>query len=79
MSPVRQKPVWISSAMKTMPFAAAPLAQRRQEPVGRHDEAALALDRFDQDRGDLSAPTCFSIRIATSARRPCRPSAPRNG
>ena len=33
-SPVRQKPVWISSAMKTTPLRAAPRRQRRQEARG---------------------------------------------
>ena len=30
-----------------------PLRQRRQESVGRHDEAALALDRLDEQSGDV--------------------------
>ena len=32
-----------------------PGGERRQEALGRDDEAALALDRFDDDRGDLVA------------------------
>ena len=32
---------------------AAPVQQCRQEAVGRDDEAALALDRFDDDRGQV--------------------------
>ena len=71
-SPVRQKPVWISSATNTAPAAVAHAGERRQEAGRRHDEAALALDRLDQHaRPRSSAPTCFSImsmaRAAASA------------
>ena len=54
--PVRQKPVWISSAMKTAPALAAPVGQRRQEARRRDDEAALALDRLDEHAGDVGRP-----------------------
>ena len=52
-APVRQKPVWISSAMNRMPCSRRELDHARQEPVGRDDEAALALDRLDQHRRDV--------------------------
>ena len=52
-SPVRQKPDWISSAMKTMPLARQYAASARQEAVRRHDEAALALHRLDHHGGDV--------------------------
>ena len=52
-SPVRQKPVWISSAMNTMPCSRHHSRQRGQEAVGRHDEAALALDRLDDHGGHV--------------------------
>ena len=52
-SPVRQKPVWISSAMNTMPLSGGPRRQRRQEARRGHDEAALALDRLDHDAGEV--------------------------
>ena len=32
----------------------AQLAQTRQKSIGRHQIAALALNRFDQDRGDFA-------------------------
>ena len=54
-APVRQNPDWTSSAMKTMPLSLAHVCQRGQEALGRDDEAALALDRLDDDRGDLVA------------------------
>ena len=58
--------------MKTMPFSLAQAASAGQEAVGRDDEAALALDGLDDDRGNLdSPPICFSImvmaRLAASA------------
>ena len=53
MAPVRAKPVCTSSAMKTTPLARGPVGERRQEAVGRDDEAALALDRLDDDRGQV--------------------------
>src|ERR1700759_3428504 len=45
-SPVRQNPVWISSAMNTIPCP-------RQEPVGRYHETAFALDRLDDHGGHV--------------------------
>ena len=53
MVPVRAKPVCTSSAMKTTPFARGPVGERGQEAVGRDDEAALALDRLDDERGEV--------------------------
>ena len=50
-SPVRAKPVWISSAMKRMPLLAAPVGDPGQPARRRDDEAALALDRLDEHRG----------------------------
>ena len=47
-SPVRQNPVWISSAMNDHAVGPAPAGEGRQEPGGGDDEAALALDRLDQ-------------------------------
>jgi hypothetical protein len=35
-------------------MAIAQLAQAGQKPIGWHDVAALALNRFDQDRGDFA-------------------------
>ena len=51
--PVRPAPDWISSAMSRMPCCVADLAQALQEAVLGDDVAALALDRLDDDRGDL--------------------------
>ena len=53
-SPVRQKPVWISSATKTTPFSVHHSAQPRQEAIGGYDEAALAEDRLDHHAGDVA-------------------------
>ena len=36
-----------------MPCSRAPLGQRRQEARGRHDEAALAEDRLDDEAGEV--------------------------
>ena len=50
--PVRPKPHWISSKMRTDAVAVAQLAQAGEEPVRRDDDAAVALDRLDDDRRD---------------------------
>ena len=50
-SPVRANPVWISSAMKRMPCSRHHVGHARQPARRRHDEAALALDRLDEDGG----------------------------
>ena len=53
-SPVRPKPVWISSATNTMPLLARKRRRApRRKPGAGHDEAALALDRLDDDRGHV--------------------------
>ena len=52
-SPVRQKPDWISSAMKTMPCSRQNSASAAMNPSGGHDEAALALDRLEDHGGDV--------------------------
>ena len=53
-SPVRQKPVWISSATNTHAVARGTTRRARgRKPVGGDDEAALALDRLDHDAGDV--------------------------
>ena len=77
IAPVRAKPVWISSAMKTTPLAAAPVGERGEEARRGHDEAALALDRLDDDRGEVAAPTCFSIWLSGAPWRPRRRTARR--
>ena len=75
MSPVRPKPDWTSSAMKTMPSART-TRRARQEARGRHDESALALDRLDEDRRDLVyAPIWLSMR-SMARRRPRSPLSP---
>lgn len=51
--PVRQKPDWISSATKTMPLSAANWRIAGRKPFAELDEAALAEDRLDDDRGDV--------------------------
>ena len=53
-APVRQKPVWISSAMNTTPVARHHSASAGRKPWRRDDEAALALDRLDQHGGDVA-------------------------
>jgi hypothetical protein len=52
-SPVRQKPVCTSSAMSRMPCSRHQSARPGQEALRRHDEAALALDRLDDDGGGV--------------------------
>ena len=51
--PARPMPDWISSAMNTMPCAAAEVGDAPHEARRRHDEAALALDRLHDHRGDV--------------------------
>ena len=51
--PVRPVPDWTSSATSRMPCLSHRLARRGQEAGGGDDVAALALDRLDDDRGDL--------------------------
>ena len=51
--PVRPAPDWTSSATSRMPLSIADAAQAREEVVVGYDVAALALDRLDDDRGDL--------------------------
>ena len=46
--------------MKTTPFARAPLLQRGEEAVGGDDEAALALDRLDDEAGEVGRADSFS-------------------
>ena len=52
-SPVRQKPVWISSATKTTPLSGHHAASAAGT-LGRHDEAALAEDRLDHHARDVA-------------------------
>ena len=52
-SPVRQKPVWISSAISRMPCSRQNVGEAGQEAVRRHHEAALALDRLDDHGGHV--------------------------
>ena len=58
---------------------AAPLHERGEEAVGGNDEAALALDGLDDDRGEvLGADLLLDLRGSRAA--PPRPSSPsRNG
>ena len=51
--PVRPAPDWISSAIEQDPVLVADRAQALEEAVLGDDVAALALDRLDDDRGDL--------------------------
>ena len=50
ISPVRPKPVWTSSAISRMPCCRVISRSRGRNPGRRHDVAALAEDRFDDDR-----------------------------
>ena len=52
-APVRQKPVWISSAISSAPLSWHQAEMAGRKPVGRDDEAALALDRLDQHGGHV--------------------------
>ena len=51
--PVRPKPVWTSSATKTMPCFLQVASRTSRKPVGRDDESALAEDWLDDDRRDV--------------------------
>ena len=68
MAPVRANPVCISSAMKTTSLARHHSAKCRQEPIGRNDESALALDRFDDDRGQVGRPDLLVDHVDGAAR-----------
>jgi hypothetical protein len=52
-SPVRQKPDCTSSAMKRMSCSRHHSREFLEEARRRHDEATLALDRLDDDRGGV--------------------------
>ena len=43
------RPVWISSAMKRTPCSVAELPGPAQIALGRHDDAALALERLHEE------------------------------
>ncbi len=51
--PVRPRPVCTSSAMNSTLRSRHSRAHRREIAVGRHDDAALALDRLDEERGGV--------------------------
>ena len=51
-APSRPKPVITSSATNRISWRAAQLAQRREVARRRHDHAARALHRLDEQRGD---------------------------
>ncbi len=53
--PVRPRPVWTSSAIRSVPYSSQAFADPRPEVVRRHDGAGLALDRLHDHRGDALA------------------------
>ena len=72
--------------MRTAPWRVAQLAQTGEEPVRRHDDAAVALDRLDDDGRDRSptpdAGSSMAWRTSASAPAPAsasRPSGQRYG
>ena len=53
-SPVRPQPVCTSSEINRMPYSSRTSLQRGEQPVGRRGEAADALDRLGDQRGDVA-------------------------
>ena len=53
--PVRPMPVWISSQIRSTLRSRQMRAHSREIPRRRHDDAAFALDRLDQERGGVGA------------------------
>ena len=53
MRPLRPMPDCTSSKINRMPCSSHSARSPARKPSGRHDVAALALDRLDQDRGDF--------------------------
>ena len=75
-APVRQKPVWISSAISSAPLAVHQAAMAGRKPVGRDDEAALALDRLDQHGGHVRGADLGGDDVDAPGRRPAAPVRP---
>ena len=77
--PVRQNPVWISSATKTAPACRAHAARAGRKPRAGTTKPPSPWIGSISTAATLSAPTCFSIRATASAAAsgPLRPS--RNG
>ena len=50
--PVRPRPVWTSSTIRSTAAFGADLAHRAEVVRGGHDHACLAEDRLEQHRGD---------------------------
>jgi hypothetical protein len=80
-SPVRQKPVWISSAMKTAPESRPHCATAGRKPAAGTTKPPSPWIGSMSTAATLAAPTCVSIcRIArAAASAPVRPGASRNG
>ena len=73
--PVRPMPICTSSSMSSRSLLVAELAQLPQIACGRHDDAALALDRLDQDRDRLRATASLHRRDVVEAARSGSPGA----
>ena len=75
--PVRPKPHWISSKTSRTPWRVAQAAQPGEEAVGRDDDAAVALDRLDDDR--RQAARCPTPGPPAPARTSSSAAAPASG
>jgi hypothetical protein len=75
-SPVRQKPVWISSAMSTMPCSVAKSASRARNPgAGTMKPPSPWMGSITM-AATFSTPTCERITVAARSKAafPSRPS-----
>ena len=78
-SPVRQKPDWISSAMKTMPLAFAQAASAGRKPGAGTTKPPSPRTGSMTMQARLAAPTCLSITSIARAAASSPDSPSRNG